>query len=195
MGIKPKELNPNSIEAEHKGDVPEISQPLYWDKQKKKILDMIISQDCTIKEIGEKINLTPWKVARYIRDKEFQNRYAALVEANTEQLLGENKRLIQELMRDLKKELKYKIAKLEPNKLLTEYRLLLQSIAAPAQGKSNSGNPKYQQNIFNPQLISDKALKFLEKAALKEQGFKPLEVSAEEIDEVKHGRKIKTNKP
>jgi len=184
MGIKPKELNPMVVEPP-KDTVP---QPLYWDKKKKKILDMIANpkKDRTIKEIALKLNITPWKVSRFIRDPEFQRRYTEVVEANTAQLLGENKRLIQELMRELRSEIKLKIKELDPNKLLKEYRLLLQGIAMPA--KESGGSTKIQQNIISPQLISPKALEIIEKSILKSQGYKPLVVSQKEIDQVKNGK-------
>lgn len=183
MGIKRTELNPNSVGVSNKDLTP---QPLYWDKRKKKILDMIINNDCSIKEIGEEVSLAPWKVSRFIRDKEFQRRYTEIVEAGTEQLLGENKRYIQELMRTLRKEIKFKIANLSPDKLLTEYRLLLQGLSMPA--KESLKAPRFQQNIINPQLISPEALKIIEKAILKEQKYIPLEVSSEEIEGIKDGK-------
>ena len=184
MGIEQKELNPNSVGVKTKDLTP---QPLYWDEKKKKILDMIINQNCSIKAIGEEVDLAPWRVSRFIRDKEFQRRYTEIVEAGTEQLLGENKRHIQELMRILRREIKYKITKLSPDRLLTEYRLLLQGISAPV--KENSKGPKFQQNIINPQLISADALKIIEKAVLKDQKFIPLEVSSEEINEAINGKR------
>jgi len=183
MGIKQKDLNPLSVGVNTKDVVP---QPLYWDKKKKEILDMIVKEDTTINEISEKVNLTPWKVSKYIRDKEFQRRYTAIVEANTQQLVGENNRLIQELMRRLRRELKYKIQKLDPDKLLKEYRLLLQGVAQPVKQELIKG-PKFQQNIINPQALSPKALKLLEDAVLKEQGFKPLETTNKEIIEIQDG--------
>jgi len=184
MGIKKSEFKTDIISTEGGSPAP---QPFYWDKKKKKILDMIINpeKDCTIKEIAEQLNMTPWKVSRFIRDKEFQSRYMDIVEANNAQLLGENKRLIQELMRQLREELKYKITKLDPDKLLKEYRLLLEGLSAPAK---ESAGPKIQQNIINPQMISEKVLKKIEDAVLKEQGFEPIEATFEEIKEARDGK-------
>jgi len=189
MGIEPKELNPNST------GVPEgtTPQPLYWDERKKKLLDMVLQRSCTIKQIGEELNLAPWRVAKHIRDKEFQRRYTEIVEANTQQLLSENSRFVQELMRDLRTELKYKIKSLDPDKLLKEYRLLLQGISLPDKSKEKA--PQFQQNIINPNLISSKVLKVIEEAILKEQGFKPLEVSYKEIKEVRNGKDPDPKKP
>jgi len=182
MGIKKSEFKTDVITTEGEP----APQPLYWDKNKKKILDMIVGKDCTIKEIAEELNMTPWKVSRFIRDKEFQSRYMDIVEANNAQLLGENKRLIQELMRQLREELKYKITQLDPDKLLKEYRLLLEGLSGPV--KETTSAPKFQQNIINPQMISEKVLKKIEDAVLKEQGFEPIEATFEEIKEARDGK-------
>jgi len=182
MGIKKSEFKTDVITIEGEP----APQPLYWDKNKKKILDMIVGKDCTIKEIAEELNMTPWKVSRFIRDKEFQSRYMDIVEANNAQLLGENKRLIQELMRQLREELKYKITQLDPDKLLKEYRLLLEGLSGPV--KETTSAPKFQQNIINPQMISEKVLKKIEDAVLKEQGFEPIEATFEEIKEARDGK-------
>jgi hypothetical protein len=184
MGLKSSELNYNIDKKKGSLKTP---QPLFWDKRKKKILDYIVKKDVTVKDIALKLNMSIWKVTKYIRDPEFQRRYLEIVEANTQQLASENKRCIQDLMRDLRKEIRFKIKNIDPNTLIKEYRLLLQGLAVPS--KENSSAPHFQQNIISPNLISEKAFKIMEKAVLKEQGYKTLEVSKEEIEEIKNEKK------
>lgn len=178
MGLDKKDINPNAVVPKLKKDF--VPQPLFWDKKKKQILRLICNSDCSIKDIAVQVNLLPWKVAKYIRDETFQQRYLEILEASTQQMVGERKRYLKEVIELMRKEVKKRIKNMNPNVILKEFRLALQGW----EGEESKKAPQFQQNIFSTKLISPKAAALFEKAVLDAGGYKPLKVSEKEIIEI-----------
>lgn len=180
MGLIKKDINPNvSVPALRKDFKV---QPLFWDKKKKQILRLICDSEYSIKQIAEVVSLAPWKVAKYIRDETFQQRYLEILEAGTQQLVGERKRLLKEVMEIMRKEVINNVRKMNPNTILKEYRLILQGY----DQEESKVTPRFQQNIFSTKLVSSKAARLFEKAVLEAGGYKPLKASDKEIIEIQN---------